>query len=61
MLEQAIEVRCPKCWEPTRVWIDHVDGELEVATDCEICCRPLHVRVVMRAGELVSVTVGRGW
>jgi hypothetical protein len=29
-------------------------------TDCEVCCRPLEVRVESEAGEVVEVNVAAG-
>lgn len=61
-MERAIETECPTCGELTAVWIDGADdGETEIAVDCQVCCRPLHVVVRLEAGEIVDVETGAGW
>ena len=61
--EQSVEVMCPTCGEPTDVWVDTVEPvrELVVESDCQVCCRPLHVRVVLQQGQVVGAQAEFGW
>jgi hypothetical protein len=60
-MEQSVDAWCPTCGESTSVWLDADDGELEVESDCQVCCRPLHVTVQVQQGVVVNVEVGAGW
>lgn len=60
-MERAIETICPTCGEPTAVWVDADEGRVELAEDCQVCCRPLHVVLQMDQGEIVHVETGSGW
>ena len=60
-MDQALEVGCPTCGEPTTVWVDVIDGSAELASDCEVCCRPLAVWVDVRQGAIMAVRVRNGW
>lgn len=36
---------CPACWQKQDCEVeDPGEGEVELVTDCEICCRPMTVR-----------------
>ncbi len=56
------EVECPFCGEPSAIDVD-VDpsepGEHVFVQDCEVCCHPWTVRVVVDRDGEVSVDVGR--
>ena len=60
-MEQAVEVQCPSCGEPTTLWVDAPEGRSRMATDCEVCCRPLHVVVEVRRGRVVRAESAPGW
>ncbi|MGM0576017.1 MAG: CPXCG motif-containing cysteine-rich protein [Myxococcota bacterium] len=61
-MEQAVEIPCPTCGESTTVGLDAgAEGTLEVESDCQVCCRPLHVVVLVRSGHAAVVEVGSGW
>ncbi|GMV40387.1 MAG: hypothetical protein AMXMBFR64_21030 [Myxococcales bacterium] len=60
-MERCIETRCPTCGELTAVSVDLDEGHGEVAEDCQVCCRPLHVTVEVDRGEIVHVETGSGW
>lgn len=58
MLEEVV-VTCPACWEEIALAIDRSAGDEQVyAEDCPVCCRPMTVRVQVRAdGEGCTVEV----
>jgi len=46
---------CPFCNAEISVLLDvSEDGAQEYIEDCEICCRPMQLRYVSQAGELVE-------
>ncbi len=47
---------CPYCGEPISIVIDHSLGEQEYVEDCEVCCRPLVLDVVIDADGHAAVT-----
>ena len=56
--ETAAEVTCPHCGEVIEITIDPGGGaHQEFVEDCEVCCRPWQVTVVVSAdgGSEVSV------
>jgi hypothetical protein len=57
MIEEAT-VECTSCGEPFSVSVDTTGGrEQRYVEDCPVCCRPMEMRVVCRAGEVLSVDV----
>jgi hypothetical protein len=52
-----VQVVCPNCGEEFELSIDASEGDTELITDCEICCRPMTVTVRVRNGEIESVDV----
>jgi hypothetical protein len=56
------EVECPFCGEPSPVDVDvdlETPGEHRFIQDCDVCCRPWAVRVLVDAEGEVSVEVER--
>jgi len=45
---------CPHCWETISVLVDPSVSEQTYVEDCEVCCRPIQIRVVTRGAEVVS-------
>ena len=57
MIEEAAVV-CTSCGEPFSLSIDTTGGrEQSYVEDCPVCCRPMEMRVVCRAGQVLSVEV----
>lgn len=50
MLETQM-TQCPYCWESIELVIDHSVPEQEYIEDCEVCCRPIRLVVVVDDGE----------
>ena len=41
----AVEVSCPYCGEPLTLLVDESAGAQSYIEDCQVCCRPMVVRV----------------
>lgn len=50
MLETQI-TQCPYCWESIELVIDYSVPEQEYIEDCEVCCRPIRLVVVVDDNE----------
>jgi hypothetical protein len=50
-------VFCPFCGQRVDLVIDTSAGSHEFTTDCEVCCRPIHVRVDCAPGEIHQLDV----
>ena len=56
--EDAVEIFCPYCGEPSEVLVDPVGGaDQAYVEDCVVCCRPIEIRVRIVDG-VPSVEVG---
>ena len=56
-METSVSIQCPFCGQSFEVLIDTSMGRQRLVTDCEVCCRPLELRVETEAGEVTSVDV----
>lgn len=52
---ELVEVVCPYCGEAVEILLDP-ETRGEVVQDCEVCCRPWHLRVERDADGRPSVT-----
>ena len=52
--EQAIG--CPYCGEPISVLVDNSLPEQEYVEDCQVCCRPMVLRVAVDVEGDATVT-----
>jgi len=51
ILEHAFD--CPYCGEPITMILDlSEDGAQDYIEDCEVCCRPIRIRVSATDGDL---------
>lgn len=51
-------IRCPYCGEEIEITLDPSGGaEQEYVEDCEICCRPWHLRVTFDLDGAAEVQV----
>ncbi len=41
---------CPYCWQPNSALLDPGDRARSWVTDCEVCCRPIVLRLEPDAG-----------
>lgn len=50
-------VFCPYCGQQLELAMDVSVGSHSFTTDCEVCCRPYQVELIVRNGEVTEVTV----
>ncbi len=50
-------IQCPHCGENFELALDVSEGSGEFIVDCEVCCRPMTVTVLISAGEVGDVRV----
>ncbi len=48
---------CPFCNAEISLLLDSSVSRQEYVEDCEVCCRPLEIRVVFEYAELVEVDI----
>jgi ribosomal protein S27E len=56
-MSNFLAITCPHCGEDFEVAFDPSEGDAEFIIDCEVCCRPMTVRIRVRSGEIDSVQV----
>jgi hypothetical protein len=57
-LEQDENFLCPYCGESNGLVVDVTAGRhQEFVVDCEVCCRPIKVRVQTSGTDLISLDV----
>ena len=54
-MEGTTTIPCPFCNSETLVILDGIDGEIDLVSDCENCCRPINVRAVVEGGQVVAI------
>ncbi|MEE2614402.1 MAG: CPXCG motif-containing cysteine-rich protein [Verrucomicrobiota bacterium] len=57
-MEETTTIDCPYCNSETLVILDGVDGDLDLVSDCENCCRPINVKASVEDGAVISIQVG---
>ncbi|MET0290734.1 MAG: CPXCG motif-containing cysteine-rich protein [Steroidobacteraceae bacterium] len=58
--ESFVSIECPWCGERLDVRVDVTAGEREYIDDCEVCCRPMELRVELdERGGLAALRVRR--
>ncbi|MEY3002559.1 MAG: hypothetical protein RLZZ428_934 [Pseudomonadota bacterium] len=45
---------CPYCWETISMVLDESEESSEYIEDCEVCCRPIELRIHFKDGKLTS-------
>lgn len=48
----SVVVQCPYCGETIELLVEDSAELQEYVEDCQVCCRPIAVRVVVEDGEL---------
>ena len=54
-MEDTTTISCPYCNSDTLVILDGTDGELDLVSDCENCCRSINVRATVEGGQVVGL------
>ncbi|OUV44654.1 MAG: hypothetical protein CBC62_00245 [Opitutia bacterium TMED102] len=52
---ETTTISCPYYNSDTLVILDGVDGEIDLVSDCENCCRPINLRATVECGEVVGL------
>lgn len=48
----SLEITCPHCWETITIEAPFADSHaVEFTCDCEVCCRPIAVRLSWTNGS----------
>jgi hypothetical protein len=56
-MDESFDVTCPYCGEQVEIYVEP-DTSGRFVQDCEVCCNPWLVRVILESGER-WVEVGR--
>ncbi len=56
-MAESLTLTCPCCGETFQLAFDPGEGTAEFVVDCEICCRPMTVRVRVDDGEVAALEV----
>lgn len=54
---EAESCACPFCGCESMVWPDQWEGSVHLVTDCENCCRPFSVHLVMDQGQVMQLEI----
>ena len=54
---QFVAIHCPACGEPLELAVDPSAGAQDYIEDCQVCCRPMCVRVAVDDAGGVDVRV----
>lgn len=46
-LQDEVEIECPYCGELIILLVDGSAGAQDYVEDCQVCCRPINVNVVV--------------
>jgi len=51
----AADIACPYCGEVVTLFVDDSAGDQRYVEDCQVCCRPIDVRVRVDGDGTVDV------
>ncbi len=51
----STDIACPYCGEVITIFIDDSAGDQSYIEDCQVCCRPIDIRVSVDEDGAVSV------
>lgn len=53
--EEDYEYSCPYCGETLSLKVDLSGGRRQAfVTDCEVCCKPIQIRLTLEDGEIAD-------
>ena len=55
--QQVLREYCPYCGEAIELLVDSSLGQQDYIEDCQVCCRPMEVSVVVNAEGEASVVL----
>jgi hypothetical protein len=47
---EPVTIQCPYCWEAIEILVDCSVDEQEYTEDCQVCCRPIIISVLIDGG-----------
>jgi len=53
----SVDVQCPYCWEMLDISVDPSVSDQEYVEDCQVCCQPIVVHVVLDEDLVPTVNV----
>lgn len=53
----SVLVQCPYCWETLEISVDPSVADQEYVEDCQVCCQPIVVHVVLDENLTPTVDV----
>jgi hypothetical protein len=53
----SVVVQCPYCWEMLDISVDPSVSDQEYVEDCQVCCQPIVVHVVLDEDLVPTVNV----
>ncbi|MDF0751976.1 CPXCG motif-containing cysteine-rich protein [Marinobacter sp. 71-i] len=53
----SVLVQCPYCWETLELSVDPSVADQEYVEDCQVCCQPIVVHVVLDENLTPTVDV----
>ena len=57
MQNSPTTIMCPFCGSDTLVILDGEEGDVEMVSDCENCCRPISVSAKVNGGQVEFIEV----
>ena len=54
---ESAHVHCSYCGESLEITVDASVGRQDYIEDCQVCCRPLYIRIRVSADGALSVDV----
>ena len=54
-LLQTVGIECPYCAEPIEIAVDASIDQQQYVEDCSVCCRPIHLTVVVSGSGAIQV------
>jgi len=57
ILEPTAEIECPHCGEFFTTFLDLSQGDTEYIEDCQVCCKPIMIKVLVEDLETEEFTV----
>ena len=56
---ESARIDCPYCGEPLEITVDSSVGRQDYIEDCQVCCKPIQVRIRVNADGTASIDVRR--